>query len=559
MAAGGVCLLVASAPFETLEPLVRMPGQNISSVEAVLIGVLVIAALSVVVTRAMPIWQTPLTWPWIALIAAGTLAAVVAPHDRGNALHMAGRFGLALLVFVLTVNAANTRDVARAIALAFTATGVVVGLLMVGEFLRVDAVERALRPFHSGLAVVGSQVRATGPFQYPTIASMYLEIAFALTLGLLVDERTRSSFLRLAGLIVCLVVIAEGVLVSFTRAGIITMTLSLVTVGGARMFRRGLSDAALKAVAAVAVVFAVQVVTSRSAEAMRLRLTSEGQDMWYRAAIDAPPSLSLNTGQMLAVPLSIENLGRIPWDSSAATPIFLSYHWIASDSDRVVIWEGERTRFDAPIAPGQRVALRARVRAPGTAGTYRLVWDLEAVKHLWFSTEPDATVTMTDTIVSGPFVHLPVAHGGPRTMPRPIARPGRFVLWRAAAALFKSRPVTGIGADNFRLQYGPAAHLSGADARVHSNNTYIELLVGMGLVGAVALVWLARAAAEGVWRALGAATGLELGVAAAVAAIAVHGLVDSFLSFTPTYIAMAVVSGLLVTADGKTEAHAYRV
>jgi hypothetical protein len=48
-------------------------------------------------------------------------------------------------------------------------------------------------------------------------------------------------------------------------------------------------------------------------------------------------------------------------------------------------------------------------------------------------------------------------------------------------------------------------------------------------------------------------------VAAAGAAIAVHGFVDSFFSFTATYVLFAVTLGLAVACDGLAAAHANRV
>ena len=47
--------------------------------------------------------------------------------------------------------------------------------------------------------------------------------------------------------------------------------------------------------------------------------------------------------------------------------------------------------------------------------------------------------------------------------------------------------------------------------------------------------------------------------AAAVSGIALHGLVDSFIGFTPTYIAIALALGLLVTTARQGESHAHRV
>jgi len=49
------------------------------------------------------------------------------------------------------------------------------------------------------------------------------------------------------------------------------------------------------------------------------------------------------------------------------------------------------------------------------------------------------------------------------------------------------------------------------------------------------------------------------GVVAAIAAIAIHGLVDSFLSFTATYVLFAIVFGLAVASRDLTASYAHRI
>jgi hypothetical protein len=49
------------------------------------------------------------------------------------------------------------------------------------------------------------------------------------------------------------------------------------------------------------------------------------------------------------------------------------------------------------------------------------------------------------------------------------------------------------------------------------------------------------------------------GVAAASVAIAFHGLVDSFLSFTATYILIAVTLGMASASHAINQAHAHRI
>jgi O-antigen ligase len=142
-----------------------------------------------------------------------------------------------------------------------------------------------------------------------------------------------------------------------------------------------------------------------------------------------------------------------------------------------------------------------------------------------------------------------------------VVRPGRLVLWRAAGSLFAERPLLGIGLDNYRLRYGEAAHLSNFDRRVHANNMYFEILVGAGVVGGAAFAWLCWAIA----RQLAAAVRVSRGttqepaiaaLAAATLAIGLHGLVDSFLSFTATYVLFAIILGL---TSATLPPHAHRI
>jgi hypothetical protein len=217
------------------------------------------------------------------------------------------------------------------------------------------------------LNVVGAQVRAGGTLQYPTIASMYLEVVFALGVGLVLHTVDRSHRLRAAALLVTLVVIGEGIALTFTRAGWLTMAVTLVIAAVTRMQHRGF-DAGFACVVGLAAAIAALLVTSRSTQSLWLRFTTDGQNAWYRAEIEAPATLSMSTNQLRDVPLAVTNAGRSTWDSNDHPPILLSYHWLRAEDDGVVAFEGERTPFDRPVAPGQTTQIRALVRAPQHPG-----------------------------------------------------------------------------------------------------------------------------------------------------------------------------------------------
>jgi hypothetical protein len=347
-----------------------------------------------------------------------------------------------------------------------------------------------------------------------------------------------------------MVVIAEAITLTFTRAGLLTMAASLGLVGMVRYSRRGF-DAGVRLVAVLAFLIPIMFVASRSTQSLWLRLTSQGQDAWYRFAVDVPAELTLTTGASERVPVRATNEGRLTWDSGANPPVYISYHWLLPDADRVVTFEGVRTSFPVPVPQGTTVSVEAQVQAPRQPGRYRLEWDLVEEDRLWFSTEPGAGAAA----FSGATVIGPPDGNRPMTaypLPAAAVRPGRLFLWRAAARMVVAHPVLGVGPDNFRLRYGEYAGLPYADPRLHSNNMYIEMLAGGGLTGGLAFLWLMWRAADRLVAAIRLGShpqaGYAAGVAAAGIAVLIHGTVDSFLSFTPTYVLISMTLGLAVAS-----------
>ena len=123
-------------------------------------------------------------------------------------------------------------------------------------------------------------------------------------------------------------------------------------------------------------------------------------------------------------------------------------------------------------------------------------------------------------------------------------------MWRAAARIVATHPLVGVGPDNFRLAYGSYAGIAAADPRTHSNNMYLEMLAGGGLLAFAAFAWLLWRASDCVRDGLRLAAShghaATVGVAAAAIAIALHATVDSFLSFAPTYVLFSLTLGCAV-------------
>ena len=534
-------LVAAVLPFERQLPG-SIAGLTVTTAE---LAILMAVAAATVTSIRQPetfAWRTPITFPLIAVVACALVSALAAPDFTGNALRATGRLAIAAILFTIVVNV--TSHVAKQIVTVLVATGAIVGAIAVLELAQVAAVHDALKLFRPGFHVVGGQLRATSTLFYPTIASMYLEVIFALGLAGLASSRLRFA---------ALVLIGAGVIATFTRAGLITLAISITTYGAWLYLKDRRWQREHTALSVLAAVLVALVMVSRSPQLLITRMSTSVSQDWYGAAYDVPRSLTLRPDSFNDVPVTLSNRGWLTWQSSAEPAFALSYHWLAADTEDVVVYDGLRTAFARPIAPGDDVTMNARVRAPGYPGTYVLIWDVVQEHRTWLSLEgvyPGRTiVTVAGEPVGGP---LP----GRGRMPSNVMRMPRSVLWETALRMFRDRPWLGIGPDNFRHTYGRYLGVAAWDTRVHTNNTYLEVLAGMGALGFAALIWLMVAASRTAMSiAFNASSDSIPFVAAAFAAcvaIAAHGMVDSFLTFTATYAVFAIAAGLLYR-------HAHRV
>ena len=536
-------LVAAVSPFERPLPG-SLAGFTLTTLELSVVAALVAGAAAASRGTFTFAWRTPITIPALALVACAVLATVTAPEFRSNSVRFAGRLTAGLLLFTLAANTLTSQRLARQVIAVLLGAAAVVGAIAVLELAQVPLVLDALKLFRPGFHVVGGQLRATSTLFYPTITSMYLEVVFALGLVWIASSRLALVALTLTG---------AGIIATFTRAGLITMAMSLLTYGGLVYYKRkGWRFEETRLVVLAAVLLAL-VLVSRSPQMLVTRMSTDVSQDWYGASYAAPGTLTLRPDSVTDVPVTLSNRGRLTWQSTQAPVFALSYHWLSIDTEDVVIYDGLRTAFASAVEPGEDVTVQARVRAPGYPGTYLLVWDIVQEGRTWLSLEgvfPGRTIVK----VAGAAVGGPLPTRGP--MPTGVMRMPRSVLWTTALQIAADHPVLGIGPDNFRLTYGRRLGLAAWDSRVHANNTFLEVLVGMGVLGAAALLWLVLAGCRSTLAQLRVATvdtmPLAAAATAACLAIGAHSLVDSFLTFTSTYVVFALAAGILYR-------HAHRV
>ena len=555
-------LVAAVSPFERPLPGAFF-GFTLTTLELSVAAALAAAAIAALRDRSAFEWRTPITFPVLALFACMIVASLAAPDYRGNALRFTGRCAAAILLFATVANAARSARFVRKLVAVLLGTAATVGAIAILELAQVSFVLDSLKLFRPGFHVVGGQLRATSTLFYPTITSMYLEVVFALGLMWIGHPGAQSArgggraSSRLA--FAALVLTGAGIITTFTRAGLIAIAISLLTYGGVIYFKRRRWGSEHTKLAALAAILVALVMVSRSPQMLVSRMSNELSQDWYGAAYEVPETLTLRPGSFNDVPVSLSNLGWLTWQSAESeapnartlrvgvelSAFALSYHWLSVDTEEVVIYDGLRTPFPQPVEPGDNVAVLARVRAPGYPGTYLLVWDVVQEHRTWLSLEgvlPGRTIAR----VEGEAVTPPLPTRG--RMPAGTMRLPRSALWAAALDISRDHPVLGIGPDNYRLTHGSRLGLAAWDTRVHANNTYLEILVGTGVAGFAALLWLLVAGGRSTVALIASSSNDSIALVAATTAaclaIAAHGLVDSFLTFTPTYVVFAIAAGL---------------
>jgi hypothetical protein len=337
---------------------------------------------------------------------------------------------------------------------------------------------------------------------------------------------------------------------------------AVAALGLVYAFGRGTRAPALAALAAA---LAVTALASSSALAGRFRFWNDGA--WYRATIlqaggaEGRLPSAVAAGEGAAEMLELRNDGALTWLREPPRPVALSYHWLDA-TGKVVVFDGARTSLAADVPTGGVVRVRALVEAPPRAGRYVLWWDLVHEHTSWFSERGNPGLR-EEVLVTGPDV--PGARTGrPRRpfieVPTDGAADGvpRRTLWRAAVAAFHAHPLLGIGPDNFRHLSGRYLGRTDTDERLHANSLYFETLADLGALGSLTFLALVVAFAGAAGRAYKAPATrlLGLGVGAALGTYLLHGALDYFLEFTPTYALFWLLGGMLVALafpDGAQE------
>ena len=529
--------LVFLLPFEPRRPVLAIVGLQVTLLEAAA-GALALALVWTARRRIAPLLRRPpLPLAFLALYAAAhVLSAAFAPAHRD----LACRFALRMVVMagLGLAAAAAAPEAGRRALVALVATAAVVALLSIAEGAGVRAIDPLLDRFREMPFNIGGSRRASGGSEYPNLAAAFLMAGLLAAAGLAASWRRPAwSLLPLAALF------AVGLLFTYSRGALVATAFGLAALAAAGRARRF----AAPALCGLAVLLASSAAFAWTGQVYRLRLEAEGPDAWYGVTY-APGerSLALRPGEVRATDVTVTNTGRMTWTSSDDV-FHLAYHWY--DADRRKLEDGRRTLLPRAIGPGETVTLRAELQAPLREGRYLLGWDMVQERVTWFS-DRGLSPALVPVVVSAtaPAVAPPAAGIQPPEMETapPAWRPGRGELWSLALALWRQRPLLGVGPDNFRWLYGRAAGQPSWDTRVFANNALLEAAATTGALGLVALAGTLATTALRAGRFLrdpGRVASTAGALFAVTLGLAAHGLVDYVLAFTGHYLLLGFVVG----------------
>lgn len=118
-------------------------------------------------------------------------------------------------------------------------------------------------------------------------------------------------------------------------------------------------------------------------------------------------------GQIYNVSLNLKNTGTLTWATGGRNPVKLGYHWIDAAGNNV---ESLPILTDLPrtVNLGEEITVSAQMRAPDTAGTYTLKWDLFQEGQGWFSGKGGATLNIP-VVVESLYVAKFLSHDTPKS------------------------------------------------------------------------------------------------------------------------------------------------
>ncbi len=529
--------------------------------------------------EAWPRLKPPLSGRLLVAIAlvvlVQSLAAVFASEFVGNAAKAAVKTGLGALLAIAAADlvagfrrqSPERNDPMHSSMLALSVSGALTAVLGLGELAGIGAFGSAVHLFQKSQYFLGDRIRFLSTMEHPNTAGALLSAALCASLALAVfpspgrHRRWKAVWLGMAA------VQGSALALTFSRGAVASTILAILVASW--IFRRYSGDVQRRTVTIVccAVVLAGipgAYLARRGIENRGVAAEARMASWGLKAAEEQMYLLPAHTYQEA---IAVQNASPFNW---RAGDCGVGYKWHSLSRDQTDPLVAAAAFTDA-VAPAQRVEIPVSLMTPSVSGEYFLIWFVvcrdSETRELKDSFSPGILCIVDSADSDSPGVmsekarrYLAAIRDERRQLGRTVA-PGRWDLWRAALRMVLQSPLLGAGPDSFRLLKSRHMDFPAWDETILANNLYLEILSGSGILGLGSFLWLLWEFGSTLVSKAGDAGGpLDRGSAyfgaMYLSALMLHGVVDYFLKFTPTFLLFWLLLGMLC-ADGRENRETY--
>ncbi|MBK5226150.1 MAG: O-antigen ligase family protein [Thermoleophilia bacterium] len=483
----------------------------------------------------------------VLLFIVSNFISIPAAGDRGSAFKFALRMTFAALVYVGVSRLPARVSSHLLVAGAVSVTIIVVTIIGCLENLfPLGSLPKLLSPWQEGTFSFGPfyNVRISSTLPFPTVLSMYLELALPifLTLGLWLTARAGISPRRRlwfsAALITGLAAMTTVQILTYTRTALVAMPVAmLVAALLAGIYRYG-KRVAVYFILVVIMLGLVLASTALFGNVMSARLGIDEPVRLYTAdytLISMPVEMGQN--QEYSARVRITNTSDGTWEKSGDNYVAYSYRWLNYPEKERQDFHYQITNLPKDIVPGETVEMDVTFFTPDIPGRYILIIEPFRSHVGMFSGANTTPLVFPLELVDGVVRKFPIPETAADFVEAPVVlpTPDRGVLWRAAWRIWKEHPVLGVGPGQFRKVYSNYSENITPDEHLETHNIFLEALANTGVVGLAAMLFLLASA---IWyqfrlvrsRSLNDSMRLlSLGLLAALVAYVTHGFLDFFL------------------------------
>lgn len=505
----------------------------------------------------------------VLLFVASNFLSILVAGDRASALKFTLRMTFAALVYVGVSRLPARSRSHLLVAASISGTIIIVTIIgLLEHYLPTSSLPQILSPWQEGTISIGPfyNVRISSTLPFPTVLSMYLELALPifLTLGLWLTiyagiSRSRRLWLNVV-LIAGLTAMTVVQIFTSTRSALVATPVSMLAGALlAHIYRYG-KRVVIYLVMAAIMLGLVLAFTATHGSVMSARLGIAEPKRLYSAdymLISIPEEMGMS--QDYSARIRITNTSDAVWEESGDDYVVYTYRWLKYPERELLDFHDEVTHLPGDIMPGETVEMDVAFLTPDTPGRFILVF--EPFKHHVgvFSVSDTPPLVVPLELISGearrftiPGIEAEFVDAAEHPTP------GRSVLWRAGWRIWKDHPVLGVGPGQFRKIYSEYTDDFAPDDNLETHNIFLEALANTGIVGLAAMVYLLAAAFWYQFRLVqntsmnNSMRLLSLGLLVAMVAYVVHGMLDFFLwqnGVTFLFFTLLGLTGWLVRMD----------